>query len=522
MEPLSAAHEAPMGRTAIGKYRIIAELGRGGMAHVYLAYLSGPSDFNKLVVLKLLRPMFANDPELRGMFFDEARLAARLAHPNVVQTYEVGSDGDDHFLTMEYLEGQSLSAIRRAEWAHPMSIALHLRILADVCAGLEYAHELTDFDGTPLKMVHRDVSPNNIFVTYDGQVKLLDFGLAKAAWNSIRTQSGVIRGTMGYISPEQILATGVDRRADIFAVGVLLWEAVTRVRMWQGMKDVAIMQAILDGAIPTPRSVNPSVPVALERICMKALARRREDRYSTASELQAEIEEFAEQFSPHVGVRDSGRFVAELFADTRERMKALVERQLVKPSLGTGALDTGSLHTRRTTTSAPPSARAKAEGEPKKETEAPAPPEPAHPEPTAQAAHAAQAEQAETDGAMLGPWRVAIAAAVLLAIIAITALVARRPPAARDERAARIHVAATPPAARLFFDGRPLAQNPATVTLERGDRGAHELRAEAPGRAAQRVKIQKRADAEETALTIELDPAPATSTPAEPPPIKHP
>src|SRR5258706_10071524 len=180
MEPQSAGHEAPVARTTIGKYRIIAELGRGGMAHVYLACLQGPSDFNKLVVLKLLRPMFANDPELRGMFFDEARLAARLAHPNVVQTYEVGSDGDDHFLTMEYLEGQALSAIRRAEWAHPMSIALHLRILADVCAGLQYAHELTDFDGTPLKMVHRDVSSNNIFVTYDGQVKLLDFGLAKA------------------------------------------------------------------------------------------------------------------------------------------------------------------------------------------------------------------------------------------------------------------------------------------------------------------------------------------------------
>jgi serine/threonine protein kinase len=325
---VNESSQKPLPRTEIGKYRIIAELGRGGMAHVYLACLRAPSDFKKLVVLKLLRPMFANDAELRTMFFDEARLAARLSHPNVIQTYEVGSDKDDYFLTMEYLEGQPISAIRKAEWAHPMSIALHLRVLANACAGLHYAHELSDYDGTPLRMVHRDVTPNNLFVTYDGQVKVLDFGVAKAVWNSIRTQSGVIRGTMGYISPEQILAMEVDRRADVFAVGVLLWEAATRTRMWRGMQDVAIMQAILDGAIPPPSSVNPYVPEALDRICMKALARERDDRYPTAAALEAELEGLAEDLAPRGSVRDAGRLVADLFGETRERMRGLVEREL--------------------------------------------------------------------------------------------------------------------------------------------------------------------------------------------------
>jgi serine/threonine-protein kinase len=500
-------------RTKIGKYRVIAELGRGAMAHVYLGCLDAPSEFKKLVVLKVLRPMFANDAELRTMFFDEARLAARLNHPNVVQTYEVGSDGEDHFLTMEYLEGQSLSAIRRAEWAHPMSIALHLRTLTEVCAGLHYAHELTDYDGTPLKMVHRDVTPNNLFVTYDGQIKLLDFGVAKAAWNSIRTQSGVIRGTMGYISPEQILGIEVDRRADIFAVGVMLWEAVTRVRMWPGMQDVAIMQAILDGAIQAPRTVNPNVPAALDRICMKALARKREERYATAAELQADLEDFVDQLAPHVGVRESGKFVAELFSDTRERMRVLIERQLSRGEDGRSASSPPPA-----LASTPP-AGAAPDTSPKRRTVSTAPAAPAVAQPSAE-------NEARAARVRIGMVVLVLAA---LAVLATFAAQTRRARARAEERAeaeaaarlaaqtapprdAHVRVTATPKEARIYFDDALLPGNPATKIAPRGE-AEHAVRVESAGFAPAQIGVVVEGDVD---LHFALTPAaPAPSPDAD-------
>jgi serine/threonine-protein kinase len=322
-------------REQIGKYKIVTELGRGGMAFVYLAHKLGPSALGKLVVVKLLRPMLADDPDVREMFFEEARLAARLSHPNVVQTYEVVTEGADHYITMEYLEGQSLAAIRRAEWRHPLPIDLQLRVLADVCAGLHYAHELTTYDGRPLNMVHRDVTPGNVFVTYGGEVKLLDFGLAAALGRSNRTNTSTIRGTIGYIAPEQMLGTPVDRRADVFAVGVLLWEALTRTRLWRPRAEDDPLKALLEGKIPAPRSFNPHIPKSLERACMKALARAPEERFATTAELRAELEAYLETSSHErgeqaAGARELGRSVAELFVEERAQLRARLEERLGK------------------------------------------------------------------------------------------------------------------------------------------------------------------------------------------------
>jgi len=289
-----------------GRYRLLAELGRGGMANVYLAVARGPIGFNKLCVLKALRGSLADEPDAVAMFVDEARLAARLNHANVVQTYEVVEDAGRHLMVMEYLEGQALADIfargeRRAgevpagdsspdeseEKEGHLPLAMHLQILSSVLAGLHYAHELADFDGRPLGIVHRDVSPHNVMVGFDGHVKVLDFGIAKVLAGSTRaTRTGVIKGKVRYMAPEQMAGEAVDRRADIFGVGVLLWEALAGVHIWKGMTDNTVIAAVTRGEIPPPRPrpAGPELPERLAAICTKATRpRRRWRRSSTMS-----------------------------------------------------------------------------------------------------------------------------------------------------------------------------------------------------------------------------------------------
>ncbi len=223
------SHDRQRTASGDGRFRVIAEVGEGGMAKVYLAVARGFSGFNKLVVLKSLRSNLASDRACVDMFLHEARLAARLNHPNVVQTYEVIEEDGRPVMVMEYLEGQPLSQIAvRAQADKRFTLSMRLHVLCDVLAGLHYAHELRDFDGTALDLVHRDVSPQNIFVTFEGQVKLLDFGIAKVVHTSApaETDAGVLKGKVLYMAPEQIAGEALDRRADIFAVGVMLWEAL--------------------------------------------------------------------------------------------------------------------------------------------------------------------------------------------------------------------------------------------------------------------------------------------------------
>ena len=216
----------------LGKYRFIAEIGRGGMADVYLAVMEGPSGFSKLIAVKMLRQQFAEQLEGREMFLNEARLASRLDHPNVVSVLEVGEEDGNLFIAMEYLRGQPLSRLlartRTAE-SELVPLTVQLRILAEALAGLQHAHDSKDFDGTALQLIHRDVTPHNIFVTYDGIVKVLDFGIAKAVSNSNETREGILKGKVAFMAPEQLMAESViDRRVDIYAVGCCLWEKIGR------------------------------------------------------------------------------------------------------------------------------------------------------------------------------------------------------------------------------------------------------------------------------------------------------
>lgn len=311
----------------LGKYQLIAELGRGGMADVFLAMTrSEELAFSKLVVIKMVREHLAHDADFITMLADEARISARLNHPNLVQTMEVGQVDGQYFLTMEYLDGQPLHRIlNRSRPTFPLS--MHLSILVDVLAGIHYAHELKDFDGTSLRIVHRDVTPSNCFVTYQGQVKVVDFGIAKAVGRVGETRHGVLKGKAAYMAPEQVTGGVVDRRVDIFAVGVMLYEALTRRRMWSGVSETQILRMLIAGTLPSsPRAIDPSIDAQLERICTRALAYDASDRYSTAAEMQRDLESYLDAHDSRPTSRELGAFVSKLFADRRAATDKTIER----------------------------------------------------------------------------------------------------------------------------------------------------------------------------------------------------
>jgi tRNA A-37 threonylcarbamoyl transferase component Bud32 len=308
-----------------GRRHLLFELGRGGMGTVYLAVSRGVGDFRKLKVVKQLRADLASHPHFLQAFLDEARLAARLNHPNVVQTNEVGFDGTHYFLEMEYLEGQSLEALLCDGGQLPLSLSLF--VLEEVLAGLHYAHELTDTDGTPLGVVHRDVTPHNVFVTYEGVVKLLDFGIAKAANTSRDTSTGVLKGKLTYMSPEQASRRPVDRRADIFSVGVILWRLLTGRRLWEDASEAQIFQELDRGEIPTPSSVAGDVPPALEAICMRALALDPKERFGTAKDLQRALEGSIDG-TLRVGSRALAERMVDRFAGQRQAVKKQIDARL--------------------------------------------------------------------------------------------------------------------------------------------------------------------------------------------------
>jgi serine/threonine-protein kinase len=313
----------------IGKYHLIAELARGGMGVVYLAVARGPAGFNKLLVVKELKPEMANDVDFVDMFLDEARIAARLTHPNIVQTNEVGSIGQRHFIVMEFLDGRTLHRIgRRLTQRGGFPINAHLRIIGDALLGLHYAHNLKDFDGQTLGLVHRDVSPHNVFVTFDGQTKLLDFGIAKANDSSNETKTGVLKGRIAYMSPEQMGGETADCRADVYAAGVMIWEAVAKRRLWNGKTDVEVLTHMLREDPPRLRSIAPETPAALDALCARAMARNRDERYPTAAALHDDLESYLVSTGDVPTMRQIGLLVTQAFAEDRVKMSTTIEEAL--------------------------------------------------------------------------------------------------------------------------------------------------------------------------------------------------
>jgi serine/threonine protein kinase len=331
--PVSTNRPSTDPESGFGKYRLLAVLGQGGMADVFLAVLAGPEGlgFSKLVVIKRLRSSLANDPEFISMLVDEARIAAKLNHPNCVQTHEVGVVANEYYICMEYLDGQPLNRIlkRIKNGGAGVPLAFRLGMVRDMLAGVHHAHELADFDGTPLGLVHRDVTPQNVFVTYEGQVKVVDFGIAKAMGRATETGQGIVKGKVAYMAPEQASGQDIDRRVDVFAAGVVLWELLTGQRMWAGVDDVAIIQKVLLDKIPaSPRAVNPEVPKALDAMVRKALSRKKQERFETARAFQLEIERYMESEGLKCAPHELGEWVGGLFADRRKQTRSLIEAQL--------------------------------------------------------------------------------------------------------------------------------------------------------------------------------------------------
>ena len=313
------------------KYRRLAVIGHGGMADVHLVVARGVGDFRKLLVLKELRPGFADSAEHRAMFLHEARIAARMAHENVVQTYAIDESGGRPCMTMEFLDGQPLNRVLRRLAQDGLPLHLHLWVLAEVLAGLHHAHELCDYDGRPLELVHLDATPHNVVVTYAGQVKLVDFGIAHAAGDEDgdgdgdRTALVTFKGKASYAAPEQARGEAVDRRTDIFAVGVMLWEALAQRRMWPGLGEATIVQRLREADIPALPESTPGGP-ELRALCQRALAPDPADRPATASE-------FAEALTrsipgPRPSRRELGSLVSQAFVTEREALRQLLARQL--------------------------------------------------------------------------------------------------------------------------------------------------------------------------------------------------
>ena len=278
--------------TPLGKYRLVKLIASGGMAEVYLARQAGAAGFEKLVCLKRILPHLARDKQFVDMFLNEARLAAQLDHPNIVSIFDLGETNGNYFIAMEFIDGPSLRAIakRSNELGELLPIPEVLKCISMGASGLDYAHNLTDADGQPLGLVHRDVSPDNILVHRNGSAKVVDFGIAKAAGSSGATRTGTLKGKVAYMPPEQLRGETLDRRTDVFALGVCLYELLAGKRPWEGSSEVALIGKIMTED-PTPiAELRPDAPQELVAIVEKALAKDRGNRYQSCHDLQADME----------------------------------------------------------------------------------------------------------------------------------------------------------------------------------------------------------------------------------------
>jgi len=313
----------------LGRHDVLGKIAGGGLSALYLGRRIGD---HALVALKVVRHDLRDDDEVLAMFFDEARLLERLVHPNIVRTFEHGADDDLAFIAMELLQGTTLAEVQRACGAR--GVGLHPEaatwIAARVGEALQYAHDLEDERGQPLGIIHRDVNPSNIFLTFDGQVKLIDFGLAKCHGRATTTLRGIVKGKLPYLSPEQIMQLPLDRRSDVFGLGTTLWEMLTTRRLFGRSTDIATVRAVHCGPIPDPRALAPDVPPELAAIVLHALERNRDRRYESAGKLARHLDAvLGSRRCEDQAARRLGEMLRELFPAEVARQRGWTKPAIV-------------------------------------------------------------------------------------------------------------------------------------------------------------------------------------------------
>jgi len=328
----------------LGRYQVLKHLASGGIADVLLARASGLEGFARHVVIKRMKPELAKEERFAKAFLDEARISASLNHQNIVQVHDIGEEGGSYFFAMEYIHGEDartiLAKVRERGEHVPLEIAV--AIIMSAAAGLHHAHEKTSSQGEKLGIVHRDVSPSNILVGYDGSVKLVDFGLAKAAQRSTTTAAGTLKGKASYMSPEQCKGEDVDRRTDTFCLGIVLYELVTAQRLFKGPTEYATMAAVVDGEIPPPSRLRADIPPALDAIILRALARNKTERYQTAEDFRAAVEAFAVEYQLRTSNKALSDYLTRLFGQKPEPWQAGADVKLLDDKTMSGGDERGA------------------------------------------------------------------------------------------------------------------------------------------------------------------------------------
>lgn len=302
--------------TQFGKYQLLDKIAVGGMAELYRAKLTGEQGFEKLIAIKKILPNLSEEENLVTSFINEAKLAALLHHENIVQIYDFGSMNDEYFIAMEFLFGKDLRTIRKnvKDKELPLGLENILYIVSRICAGLDYSHNLKDLQGQPLYIIHRDINPQNILVTYDGQVKIIDYGIAKAASQNNKTRENLIKGKLAYMSPEQASGQAIDHRSDIFSTGIILYELLAVRRMFTG-ETMHVLSLVREAQYDPPEEVMPDLPAKLNEILHRALAKDPADRYQSAGEMLADVEELTFELKLRPNARSFAQYLKELFEE---------------------------------------------------------------------------------------------------------------------------------------------------------------------------------------------------------------
>jgi serine/threonine protein kinase len=323
LRPASKVSALTTRAVPFGKYHLLERVNVGGMAEVYKAKMVGVEGFEKLLAIKRILPAIAADKDFIKMFIDEAKITVQLAHANIAQTFELGRLNETYYIAMEFVPGRDLRAMfermRRRGETVPHDLACY--VMSKVAEGLDYAHRKRDAAGRELGIIHRDVSPQNVLVSYEGEVKLIDFGIAKAANKMMKTQAGILKGKFGYMSPEQVRGVPLDRRSDIFAVGIVLHELLVGERLFVGESDYSVLEKVRSASVPRPTTKRRNIPPILEKIVLRALAKNPDDRYQHAGELVADLQRFLLSQERLFTREDLAAFMKASFAEEWEAEK---------------------------------------------------------------------------------------------------------------------------------------------------------------------------------------------------------